>query len=113
MCRRAPDLHVGAVRFVIPRQWILGLTAAAAAPAILLSLPHGLCSPDKRLLPHPFSAGPSLERLIVRNAGLLSSHPTSRVFAALLLSQFSGATRPRILRACARQPQSDGRLSCS
>jgi len=37
----APDLHVGPVRFVVPRQRILGLPAtAAAAPAILLSLPH-------------------------------------------------------------------------
>src|SRR5262245_31713559 len=42
MRRRAPNLHVGAVRFVVPRQWILGLAAAASAPAILLSLPHVL-----------------------------------------------------------------------
>ena len=37
------DLYVRSVRFIAPRQWILGLTATAAAtPAILLSLPHGL-----------------------------------------------------------------------
>ena len=41
MRRGAPDLHVGPVQFIVPRQWILGLAAtAAAAPAILLSLPH-------------------------------------------------------------------------
>src|SRR5665648_820273 len=45
------DLHVGAVRFVAPRQCILGFTATtAAAPAILLlSLPHMPSSPDWRL----------------------------------------------------------------
>jgi len=54
MRRRAPDFHVGAVRFVVPRQWILGLAAAATAPAILLSLSH---VPFDHLLsglaPHP------------------------------------------------------------
>jgi hypothetical protein len=43
MSRGPTDLYVGSVRFIAPRQWILGLTATAAAtPAILLSLPHGL-----------------------------------------------------------------------
>jgi len=45
------DLHVGPVRFVAPRQCILGFTATAAtAPAILLllSLPHMPSSPDWR-----------------------------------------------------------------
>ena len=50
MRRRPADFHVGTVRFVVPRQWILGLAATAAAPAILLSLPHRLrFNPDKRL----------------------------------------------------------------
>ena len=46
--RRGPaNFHVGTVRFKAPRQRILGLAATAAAPAILLSLPHRLrCNPD-------------------------------------------------------------------
>ena len=46
--RRGPaNFHVGSVRFIVPRQGILGLAATAAAPAILLSLPHRLrCNPD-------------------------------------------------------------------
>ena len=42
--RRGPaDLHVGAVRFVVPRQWILGLTAyrgrGPCDSAVLASFP--------------------------------------------------------------------------
>src|SRR5262245_56987771 len=42
MRRGSADFDIRAVRFVVPCQWILGLAATAAAPAILLSLPHRL-----------------------------------------------------------------------
>src|SRR6476659_8477017 len=52
MRRGSADFDVRAVRLEVPCQWILGLAATAAAPAILLSLPHRLqCNPDKRLMP--------------------------------------------------------------
>src|SRR5262245_60519163 len=74
MRRRAPDLHVGAVRFVVPRQWILGLAAAASSPAILLSLPHVLsitCLAGlPRILPaRVWRACPSLKALYAKDLG--------------------------------------------
>jgi hypothetical protein len=52
MRRGSANFDVRAVGLKVPCQWILGLAATAAAPAILLSLPHRLlCNPDKRLMP--------------------------------------------------------------
>jgi hypothetical protein len=57
MRRGTADFHVGPIGLVASTQWILGLAAsAAAAPAILLSLPHRLMfNPNKRHAPRPCS----------------------------------------------------------
>src|SRR5262249_48120319 len=88
MGRRTPDLNVGTVGFVIPCQRILGLAAtAAAAPAILLSLPHGLL----------FNLDRRLDAAI---CSLVSCRPGSRspsfVNASLCTIRPPGAPRRRI-----------------
>ena len=48
MIRGAPNLHIGSVGFVNPRQWIVTLAAAAATavaaahPMLVLTVSHGL-----------------------------------------------------------------------
>ena len=73
MCRGPADLHVGPIGFVAPCQWILGLASAAAAPAVLLSLPHRLVHvPDKRRLPQPS---------LFKSSSLLCSNRGAALFA--------------------------------
>ena len=88
--RRGPaNFHVGSVRFKAPRQWILGLAATAAAPAILLSLPHRLrCNPD--LAAH------------AATSSLLTGFLSARIFSP---SSCSHIPRPRRAKALDRHRQ--------
>ena len=83
ICAAVPRIFTsGSVRFKAPRQWILGLAATAAAPAILLSLPHRLrCNPD--LAAHAATSRPWFLVCSDLQSKFLFTHPPARRAKAL------------------------------